>query len=132
MRILLDSNAYTKFMRGDIECGERVRSADEVLMSVVVLGELLFGFRNGTRFESNYADLGSFLDGSKVSIAPVSPQTAEYYAIVATSLRSIGRPIPTNDLWIAAHALETQAELISEDRHFEAIEGIALQRIGNG
>ena len=57
MRILLDSNAYSRLMRGDDQTAAVVRDATEVLMSAVVIGELLYGFRNGSRFDRNAADL---------------------------------------------------------------------------
>lgn len=56
---------------------------------------------------------------------PVSRRTADHFAAIFTSLRRKGRPIPTNDVWIAAHAMEWNAELISFDRHFAEVEGIA-------
>ena len=60
MRVLLDSNAYSHLMRGDQQIAEVVRTADEVLLSAIVVGELLYGFRRGSRFERNAADLRSF------------------------------------------------------------------------
>ncbi len=131
MRILLDSNAYSGMMRGDGQISAMVRDATEVLMSAVVLGELLYGFRNGTRFERNAADLRSFLDSPYVSLVPVGPVTADRYSRIAAALRAKGSPIPTNDVWIAAHAMETGADLVSGDRHFEAVDGIAWLRLGD-
>ena len=131
MRILLDSNAYSGMMRGDEQIAAMVRDATEVLMSAVVLGELLYGFRNGTRFERNADDLRSFLDNPYVSFVPVGAVTADRYSRIAAALRAKGSPIPTNDVWIAAHAMETGADLVSADRHFEAVDGIAWVRLGD-
>ena len=130
MRILLDSNAYSRMMQGDDQTAALVRDATEILMSAVVLGELLYGFRNGTRFDRNAADLGSFLDNPYVSLVPVGPVTADRYSRIAAALRAKGSPIPTNDVWIAAHAMETGADLVSADRHFEAVDGIAWVCLG--
>ena len=66
-----------------------------------------------------------------MSFVPVGPVTADRYSRIATSLRAKGNPIPTNDVWIAAHAMETGADLVSADRHFEAVDGIAWLRLGN-
>ena len=129
MRILLDSNAYSSLMRGDERTSAVVRDATEILMSAVVIGELLYGFRNGSRFERNAAGLRSFLDNPYVSFLPVGPVTADRYSRIAAALRAKGRPIPTNDVWIAAHAMETGADLLSADRHFEAVDGIAWVRL---
>ena len=131
MRVLLDSNAYSRLMRGDDQTAAVVRDATEVLMSAVVIGELLYGFRHGSRFDRNATDLRSFLNNPYVSFVPVGPVTADRYSRVAAGLRARGNPIPTNDVWIAAHAMETGADLVSADRHFEAVDGIAWLRLGN-
>ena len=125
MRILLDSNAYSEFMRGNQHVGEIVRGAEQILLSAVVIGEQLYGFRQGPRFQQNLAELRSFLDRPYVSLVPVGPVTADRYSRIMVSLRAKGRPIPTNDVWIAAHAMETGADLVSADKHFEHVDGIA-------
>ena len=125
MRLLLDSNAYSEFMRGNRQVRELVRTAEEVLLSAVVVGEQLFGFRQGQRFEQNLAELRSFLESPYVSFVPVGPVTADRYSRIMASLKAKGRPIPTNDVWIAAHAIETGADLLSADTHFEQVDGIA-------
>ena len=124
MRLLLDSNAYSLLMRGDQQVAELVREAEEVLLSAVVAGELMYGFRRGSRFERNIAQLRSLLDSPYVSFVDVSRVTADRYSRIAASLRAKGRPIPTNDVWIAAHAMETGADLLSADQHFEHVDGI--------
>ena len=96
----------------------------EILMSAVVVGELLYGFRQGTRLEQNLAELRSFLDRPYVSFVPVGPVTADRYSRIMTSLRARGQPIPTNDVWIAAHAMETGADLVSADSHFGHIDQV--------
>ena len=73
MRVLLDFNAYSRLMRDDDQTAAVVRGATEILMSAVVIGELLYGFRNGSRFDRNAADLRSFLDNPYVSFVPVGP-----------------------------------------------------------
>lgn len=129
MRVLLDSNAYSQLMRGDQQVAGVVRTAREVLLSAIVVGELLYGFRRGSRFERNVADLRSFLDNPYVTFVPVGPTTADRYSRIAASLRTKGTPIPTNDMWIAAHAMETGADLLSADGHFESVNGIAWVRL---
>ena len=128
MRLLLDSNTYSDYMAGDSAVVSLIQDADEVLLSVVVIGEQLFGFRRGSRYEENLAQLRSFLSHPQVSMLPVGETTADRYARILTSLRAKGRPIPTNDVWIAAHAMEAGADLVSRDRHFEHVDGIAWIR----
>ena len=129
MRLLLDSNAFSLLAYGHRHVAELVRGADEVLLSVIVIGELLAGFRRGSRFEQNLADLDAFLDNSFVSVVPVGSVTADRYARISASLRAKGRPIPTNDIWIAAHAMETGVDLVSADRHFEHVDGLVWVRL---
>ena len=124
MRILLDSNAYSAFMRGNGEVRNLIQAAEEVLFSAIVVGEQLFGFRQGAHYQRNLAELRSFLQRPYVSFIPVGPVTADRYSRVMAALRAKGRPIPTNDVWIAAHAMETGADLVSSDGHFEHVEGI--------
>ena len=132
MRILLDSNAYSLLMRGHEQVAELVRRSENVLLSAVVVGELMYGFRWGARFDRNASDLRSFLDSPYVSFVPVGPITADRYSRIATSLRAKGRPIPTNDIWIAAQVMETGAELVSADEHFTQIDGIAWTHVTAG
>ena len=124
MRLLLDTNAYTLLMRGQNEVGQLVRRARELLVSAVVIGELMAGFRCGTRLGQNLDSLRSFLDSPRVSIVEVGHVTADRYSRISAALRAKGRPIPTNDVWIAAHAMETGADLVSADQHFRHIDGI--------
>ena len=129
MKVLLDSNAYSLLMRGHGEVADLVRRAEEVLFSAVVVGELMYGFRRGTQFERNAAELRSFLDSPYSAFVQVGPVTADRYSRIATALRAKGSPIPTNDVWIAAHAMETGADLVSADSHFEHVDGIVWVRV---
>jgi tRNA(fMet)-specific endonuclease VapC len=128
MRILLDSNAYSAMVRGQIEVTDRIREAEEMLLSIVVMGELLYGFHNGSRYRENRRILDEFLTHPNVRVVTLTPTTAERFGEIFTSLRRKGRPIPTNDIWIAAQAIETDCGLLSSDPHFEAIEGLSWIR----
>lgn len=125
MRVLLDTNAYSDLKRGQAKVVEIVRRSQRVLFSPVVVGELLYGFRHGSRYQQNLDDLVGFLENAYVELTPISMTTADRYGRIATSLRGKGRPIPTNDIWIAAQAMETGAELISSDVHFGEVDGLA-------
>lgn len=125
MRILLDSGAYSHLKQGHPRVAALVRTSEQVLLSLVVIGELLYGFRNGSRLERNVRGLHAFLDNPFVSIAVMSLTTADRYSRIAASLRAKGRPIPSSDIWIAAHEMETGADLVSHDRCFETIDGLA-------
>lgn len=124
MKVLLDTNAYSALLANRGNVADRVRAAESVLMSSIVLGELLFGFRNGTRYERNRAQLGAFIAQRSVETLPVGEHTAERFGLLAAQLRRHGTPIPTNDVWLGAHAMETGGHLLSFARHFERVEGL--------
>ena len=128
MRLLLDTSAYPALRRGREDVVALVRLAERLLLSTIVLGELLLGFRLGSRERRNRAELRELLDSPWVEVVPVTETTADRYSLVVARLRGKGTPIPTNDVWLAAQALETGADLLTFDRHFEAVEGIALAR----
>ncbi len=125
MKILLDTNGYSALMRGVDAVVERVTRAEQVLLSTVVAGELMFGFRQGTRLRKNLAEFDAFLDNPHVTVVPVSLATADRFGRIAAALRAKGRPIPANDIWIAAHTMETGADLLSFDAHFREVDGLA-------
>ncbi len=131
MKVLLDTNAYSSLAAGNDSVAETVRRAQAIAFSVVVAGELLHGFRAGSRYAKNLAVLEDFLDQSFVELLPVTFTTAERFGRIAADLRRRGTPIPTNDIWIAAHAMESGAELLSFDAHFRLVEGLAWSQLSH-
>ena len=129
MKRLLDTNAYVELLKGNVEVASLVRSAEQLVFSIVVVGELLFGFRNGNRYDKNLALLDEFLSQPWVELQLVTRTTADRFGRVAAALRKAGTPIPTNDIWIAAHVFETGAELITFDRHFDSVRGLPLTTV---
>lgn len=124
MRILLDTNAWSAMQTGDAAVERLVRRAEGVVMSAIVVGELLYGFRSGSRFRRNLEFLDDFLAEPQVAFLPVTRATCERFGIVASALRRAGKPLPTNDVWIAAHAIESGSVLVSFDSDFDAVEGL--------
>lgn len=129
MKLLLDTNAYVALMKGHNGVANRIRKAERVFLSAIVAGELLFGFRNGSRCEKNMSELDRFLENRFVEFLPVSYTTADRFGRIAALLRRRGTPMPSNDIWIAAHAIESGAELLSFDRHFENIESLVWTKL---
>ena len=95
-------------------------------VSTVVIGELLGGFMRGSRDQSNRRELAEFIDLPHVVVLPVDQQTSELYARVYVRLKTAGRPIPTNDMWIAATAMRSGFDLCSYDHHFESVEELSV------
>ncbi len=93
-------------------------------LSTVVIGELLAGFRCGKRMVENHHELEKFLDSPRVVTLAIDEETAEFYARIFRELREKGKPVPTNDLWIAATAMQHGYALATHDTHFSTISGI--------
>ncbi len=126
--ILLDTNAYTALLMGDKEVLSHVVTAETVFMSVFVLGELYAGFKGGTKEKANRKTLSEFLKKPTVKKLFATTETAEYFGQIKHQLRKSSTPLPINDVWIAAHAMQTGSALITFDRHFEKVHGVRLGR----
>jgi len=125
-RIALDTSAYSAFKRGHRDVVDHVRRAQEILLPSVVLGELLGGFEAGSQARRNRDELDLFLESPRVRPVTLGQATAERYAVIYASLRTAGHPLPTNDLWIAASAMEHGAELVTLDRDFTHVAQILV------
>ena len=124
MRVCLDTNAYSRLMRGHDPLTQLLESAEEVLIPATVLGELHAGFEMGSRREANRRQLGDFLALPGVEPVAVTPDVAERYGLLVHELARQGTPLPTNDIWIAASALEAGARLVTYDPHFQHVHGL--------
>jgi len=125
-KIVLDTNAYSRLLAGDNHVLAVTASAEVVFMSVFVLGELYAGFQGGSKQKENLEILKRFLTKPSVKSLHTTGETAEIFGVLKNSLKKSGTPIPINDVWIAAHAIETGSVIVTFDRHFNAIQGIRL------
>jgi len=125
MRLLLDTSAYSAFMRGHAEIRSAVQSNEEIFLNSVILGELIAGFIKGGRRRKNENELRRFLASPRVGVLDVTEETAERYAVILNSLWRTGTPIPTNDIWIAAVTIQNGLTLFTRDQHFEFVPRIA-------
>ena len=114
-------------LRGHQPVLDVLRRSETVAVSAVVLGELYSGFRAGNRWAENAAQLAQFLSKPSVRVLDVTEETALRYAEVDVYLRKKGRPIPRNDVWIAATALEHGLQLLTLDVHFREIPLLLIQ-----
>jgi len=127
MRLLVDTSAYSGFMRGHPEIKVAIQEADEIYVNSIVLGELGAGFIKGRRRRRNEAELKRFLGSPRVKLVDVTEDTAERYAVILNSLWRAGTPIPTNDIWIAASAMEHGLEVLTTDDHYQKVSQILVQ-----
>jgi predicted nucleic acid-binding protein len=126
MRICLDTSGYSAFKRGHDGALAVVQRAAEIVLPGVVLGELLAGFRIGSRERSNRRELDAFMESPRVRVAPLDFETAQRYAEILPYLRERGTPIPTNDIWIAATAMEWGLRILTTDPHFGRLPQVSV------
>lgn len=125
-RIIIDTNFYAAFKRNDDEAVNLLKQVEYIGVNTVILGELLAGFRCGSREKQNRTELDQFLDSARVHLISIDDETSEFYAQIFSELRRKGQPIPSNDLWLAASALQHGLALATYDSHFCAISGLLL------
>ena len=125
-KILLDTNAYSALLQGDEKVLEAMAKAEIIYMSAIVLGELFAGFRGGNRFVDNRQLLERFLERPHVALLSAGMESADVFGSVKQQLKKQGTPIPINDVWIASHAMETGAVLVTYDRHFKQVAGLRI------
>jgi len=125
-RIAIDTNIYAAFKSNSGGIVELFRNCDYIGVDITVIAELFSGFALGGREKKNRAELEAFLNSPRVDMLGHTIETAEYYAVVVKQLKAQGRPILTNDIWIAASAMQHGLQLVSFDRHFEAIRGLLV------
>jgi tRNA(fMet)-specific endonuclease VapC len=125
-KLLIDTNIYSYALKGEDCIIEVLRETDEIGFSTISIGELLSGFKLGGLEKKNRKELEQFLDSPRVVVYPVDEVTAEFYAQILFNLRQIGKPVPTNDIWIAATAFQNGLKLFTRDSHFQSIAGLYL------
>ena len=120
-RFLLDTNIVIAIFATDAAVKRGLEGADEVFVPSVVLGELYYGARKSTRMEENVLRIDQFaLNNAALTC---DTETARHYGTIKYGLKVKGRPLPENDIWIAAIAKQYDLTLVSRDSHFNDIEG---------
>jgi predicted nucleic acid-binding protein len=121
IRVALDTNRLTDLFQGDASLAERLGACDEVWLPLIVLGEIKAGFFGGSQSRRNEILLQELLSKPTVGVLLPDRETAQHYARLFVQLRRAGTPVPDNDLWIAALALQHDLTLITRDAHFKKI-----------
>jgi tRNA(fMet)-specific endonuclease VapC len=125
-RLLLDTSAYSAFMRGHEGVQNLLRRAEEIYVNPIVLGELRAGFGGGRQGRKNEGYLQRFILSPRVTVLSVDAETSERYAFILNALWEAGTPAPTNDIWIAASAMQHGLAVLTTDTHFLKITQILV------
>lgn len=120
--MILDTNALSAFVDGESGVGEVLRRQARAAIPVIVLGEFRYGIAQSKHRSAYEAWLESWLPSFEV--LPVTAETTLAYAALRGRLKRTGRPIPANDAWVAALALEHGLPVLSRDQHFDAVPGL--------
>jgi predicted nucleic acid-binding protein len=128
-RLILDTSAYSAFMRGHQEVKLALQEAEQIYLNPIILGELLAGFKRGKRPKKNMGELRTFVSSPRVSLLDVNEDTAERYAVILNSLWDAGTPIPTNDIWIAASAMQHGLRILTTDDHYQKVTQIIVDYV---
>ena len=125
MEYLFDTNIIIGFLKNDIKIVERAGELEEINISVITVGEMLYGANNSEKSEENIKKYKNFFEFC--NIVNVTEKTAEFYAEIRYKLKKAGKPIPENDIWIAAIAVENGYTIITRDKHLKSIEFIKTE-----
>jgi len=121
MTIMLDTSAYSSLLRTELRVDPFLETATTIAMSPIVVGELKYGFLRGSRNEKNLKQLESFLNEKDVIICDIDADTAEIHAQLKLKQHETGKTVASNDLWIAASAVQMGAKLITLDSDFRNV-----------
>jgi tRNA(fMet)-specific endonuclease VapC len=124
-RFLLDTNIVIALFTGEAAVEQRLIQSDEVFVPSIVVGELYYGARKSTRVIENLERIDEFVASS--TVLPCDTATAQQYGDIKNKLRAKGRPIPENDIWIAAIAMQYQLTLVARDGHFHEVDGLRVE-----
>ena len=124
--IALDSTMAIRYLNGDPAVVAKVATLPRVVLPLAVVGELLFGAENSARPLENLSRYFGFID--VCTVMPMGRATAVSYSRTRCALRRKGRPIPDNDIWIAAQCLEHKWILAADDEHFAYVDGLLVER----
>lgn len=124
-RFLLDTNIIIALFQNEPSTQQHLTETAQVFVPSIVLGELYYGAYRSGRVTENVARINEFAASN--TIFGCDLETAQHYGQIKNGLRVKGRPIPENDIWIAAIAQQYQLNLVSRDQHFREIDGLVVE-----
>lgn len=127
--IMLDTSAYSAFNRGDKRLVEFFDSENQLIIPLIVVGELRAGFAQGSRQRENEALLQRLLESPNVHPVTISDTTTRLFAAISRALKKAGTPINVNDMWIAALALEHGCLLVTLNSDFSRVPDLLVAKL---
>lgn len=124
--IVLDTSVAIRVLNGEVIASQKILQLSQIFLSPIVVGELLFGAKNSRKSLRNLHHYLEFIDAC--TVIPLGRKTAEIYSQVRFLLKKGGRPIPMNDIWIAAQCIENDWILVTDDTDFDYVESLRLER----
>jgi len=125
--IALDTNIVIDVLNNKKVIVESLQDYQDIYLPITVCGELLFGAKNSARYEANVQRFRQFIQACFV--LNINELVAEEYSEIRKALKNKGRPLPENDIWIAATCLVNDLPLATHDRHFEMIDSLKLVKL---
>lgn len=122
---LLDTNAVIALFATDPGIGAHLSNKVDILVPIIAVGELFYGAEKSARATANRARVRDFITRRRVLLCDV--ETSGYYGQIKRALRLKGRPIPDNDIWIAAIALQHGLILVTRDSHFQEVDNLQIE-----
>lgn len=123
-RHLLDTNIIVALFKDDENVRTKIAASAEVFVPAIAIEELYYGAQHSAKVEKNMKQVREFAAAS--TVLPVELTTAEHYGQIKNDLKTKGRPLPENDVWIAAIARQHSLTVITRDQHFKEINGLLL------
>jgi len=124
MVVAIDTNIAVQVLNGDPSTLKVLKQFNEIYIPVTASGELLFGAKNSSKKEENVKRFRAFLD--QCYLLPITREIAEVYSNIRLTLKQKGKPIPENDIWIAATCIAHELPLMTKDLHFQHIDALQL------
>ena len=121
-KFLLDTNIITAWLKGEKPIADKIDNAKEIYIPIIAIGELYYGALYSTRIEKNISDIKRIT--SYYNVLLIDEAVTLIYGNIKAALRKKGKPIPENDIWIAAIAQHYELAIVTRDKHFKEIDTI--------
>ena len=121
---LLDTNIVIAKFANEKTIDQYISNADEIFIPVIVLGELYFGARKSHKVNENIQRIEEF--AKRNIVLDCDQETSAIYGLIKNDLKTKGKPIPENDIWISAITLQYNLILATRDNHFNVVDGLQI------